>query len=118
MEPPFQLELLPRLFAGFEQRCACTRSLFAAKLGAARGTRAGIAFPWARLLPKTFPGQEAVFEPGPHHLLKVVVGERVSHRRADILVGKVDAGDPLIIGGKRYRHVIEAVNEARDGPRP
>src|ERR1700722_7212726 len=113
LEPPLQLELLPRLFAGFEQRSACTRSLFAAKLGGANGTRMGIAFPGTRLLPKAFPRQETVFEPGPRHLLKVAVGERVGQRGAHVLMGKVDARDPFIIGRKRYRHVIQTVHRQR-----
>ncbi len=106
METPFQLELLARLFAGAEQRRACSCSLVAAQLRAARGAGASITFPWACLLPKTVAGQEAVFEAGPHHLLKVAVGERVSGSGADVFVSEVDAGDAFIIGRERHRHVI------------
>src|ERR1700733_6735905 len=110
VEPPFELELLLRLLAGLEQGCAGSRSLIAAELGATCGARVGVAFPGARLLPKTVAGQEAMFQPGPHRLLEIAVSERVGHRGTDILVGEVDAGNSLIIGGERYRHVILAVD--------
>src|SRR5580700_12136776 len=71
LEPPFQLKLLAGLFTTSQQRRARSRSLLPAELRAACSTRAGVAFPWARLLPETVAGQEAVFERGAHHLLEV-----------------------------------------------
>src|SRR5258708_1122993 len=112
-EAPFQLKLLASLFARIHQRCARSRGLLCAELGATRGPCTSVGFPWSRLLPQTVPGQEAVSEPGAHHLLEVAVGERVGHGRTNIFMSHIDAGDPFIIGRESYGHVVEAIHGQR-----